>query len=251
MDTSIIQKQYEQPTEYPSSIALQNHIYGCFILMEDIAQGTIIYDGTLIKSVSKDGTNYVFPIDQAFNQIGIRYGFIFDTKLILEDCLPSYKTMWISIFKTLSISKKIEDVDAIEDIVISWIQKTIVAEDAYFIHALETGILSQVWIGKAINLLLPALSQALTEKPVVKHTVIPSVVESVVVPPVVPPVVPSAIPSAIPSIIPSTKSRHFARTRRNHTSQLVLKKNFAHTRRSSESHGIHNTNKVNTIIHIQ
>ena len=246
MDTSIIQKQYEQPTEYPSSIALQNHIYGCFILMEDIAQGTIVYDGTFIKTVSKDGTNYVLPVDQAFIQIGIRYGFIFDTKLILEDCLPEYKKMWLSIFKTLSVSKKIEEVDAIEDIVISWIQKTIVAEDAYFVHALETGILPQLWIGKVVGLLLPALSQALSEKPVVKQTVAPLAAESVI---------PSAIPSVIPSVpsVPSAssaKSRHFARTRRNHASHPIVKKNFSQTRRSNEVHGIH-ANKTSTIIHIQ
>ena len=231
MDISIIQKQYEQPTEYPSSIALQNHIYGCFILMEDIAQGTITYDGTLIKTVSKDGAQYVFPIDQAFTQIGIRYGFIFDTKLILEDCVPEYKKMWLSIFKTLSVSKKIEEVDAIEDSVIAWIQKTIVAEDAYFIHALETGILPQLWIGKVVGLLLPALSQALSEKPVVKQTVVESV--------------------AVPPVVPSAKSRQFARTRRNHATQPTLKKNFAHTRRSGNAHGIHSSTTANTIIHIQ
>jgi len=235
MDISIIQKQYEQPTEYPSSIALQNHIYGCFILMEDIAQGTIAYDGTLIKTVSKDGAQYVFPIDQAFTQIGIRYGFIFDTKLILEDCLSAYKTMWLSIFKTLSVSKKIEEVDAIEDSVIAWIQKTIVAEDAYFIHALETGILPQLWIGKVISLLLPTLSQALSEKPIVKQTAVESIV----------------VPSVVHPVVPSVKSRQFARTRRNHATQPMLKKNFAHTRRSSEAHGIHSANKANTIIHIQ
>jgi len=231
MDISIIQKQYEQPTEYPSSIALQNHIYGCFILMEDIAQGTITYDGTLIKTLSKDGAQYVFPIDQAFTQIGIRYGFLFDTKLILEDCLNEYKTMWLSIFKILSVSKKIEEVDAIEDSVIAWIQKTIVAEDAYFIHALETGILPQLWIGKVVGLLLPALSQALSEKPVVKQPVIESVVE--------------------PPVVPSAKSRQFARTRRNHATQPSLKKNFAHTRRSGNAHSAHYTNTANTIIHIQ
>ena len=248
MDISIIQKQYEQPTEYPSSIALQNHIYGCFILMEDIAQGTITYDGTLIKTVSKDGVHYAFSIDQAFNQIGIRYGFIFDTKLILEDCLAEYMRMWLSIFKTLSVSKKIEDVDAIEDIVITWIQKTIIAEDAYFVHALETGILPQAWIGKVVSILLPALSHALSEKPVLKQTIAPLAAESTV---------PSAVPSAVPSSISSVslaKARHFARTRRNHVSHPMLKKNFAHTRRSSELHGVHSTsraNKANTIIHIQ
>ena len=230
MDISIIQKQYEQPTEYPSSIALQNHIYGCFILMEDIAQGTITYDGTLIKTVSKDGVHYAFSIDQAFNQIGIRYGFIFDTKLILEDCLAEYKRMWLSIFKTLSVSKKIEDVDAIEDIVITWIQKTIVAEDAYFVHALETGILPQAWIGKVVGILLPALSHALSEKPIA-----PLAAESVV---------PLVVPSAVPVVI---KSRHFARTRRHHATQSILKKNFAHTRRSI---GLNAVNRGSTIINL-
>jgi len=94
-----------------------------------------------------------------------------------------------------------------------------------------------------VGLLLPALSQALSEKPVVKQTAVPSVVESVAVPPVV--------PSVVHPVVPSVKSRQFARTRRNHATQPMLKKNFAHTRRSSEAHGIHSANKANTIIHIQ
>jgi hypothetical protein len=238
MDISIIQKQYEQPTEYPSSIALQNHIYGCFILMEDIAQGVITYDGTIVKGISNN-ESYILPIDKVFDQIGIRYGFILDTKLVLEDCLPAYKSMWLSIFKTLSASKKIEDVDAIEDIVITWIQKTIVAEDAYFIHALEKGILPQAWIGKVVGLLLPTspLSYAKVDVPVM-HSVVQSAV-------------PSAVPSDVPSAVPVTiKSRHFARTRRHHATQSILKKNFGQTRRSIGLNTVHNVNRVNTIIQL-
>jgi len=237
---AIIQKQYEQPTEYPSTIALQNHLYGCFILMEDIAQGNLLYDGEYIKSVShnKPSESYRLSLDRDFAQIGIRYGFIFDTKLILEDCLPAYKSMWLSMFKTLSVSKKIEEVDAIEDAIIAWIQKTIVAEDAFFMNALETSNLSQVWLSKALGFLLEdspsvtpsstTLLRALSEKPKAMPL---TVVTNAVTPAITPAVIPSA-----------HKQRQFERTRRNTSHVPILKKNFAHTRRSM--------NKTNPVIHL-
>lgn len=214
MDIDILQKQYKQPTDFPSSIALQNHIYGCFILMEDIAQGAVTFDGTRIKN-----DQYVFLVDTLFEYIGVRYGFLFDTKLILES-LPEYKMMWVSIFKSLSDSKKIEDVDAIEEVVIAWVQKTIAAEDSYFIHALETGVLSQVWLGKVLALLLPdafsGISCAKVEKPLTQSLVQPS----------------SVTQSLEKPLLTQLSRPHFARTRRNHGIQSILKKkHFAYTRK--------------------
>jgi hypothetical protein len=271
---AIIQKQYEQPTEYLSTIALQNHLYGCFILMEDIAQGNLLYDGEYIKSVNHNKTSesYRLSLDRDFAQIGIRYGFIFDTKLILEDCLPAYKSMWLSIFKTLSVSKKIEEVDAIEDAIIAWIQKTIVAEDAFFMNALETSNLSQVWLGKALGFLLEdspsvtpsstTLLRALSEKPkampavtnAVTPATIPAVknavttaVKNAVTPTVtnaVTPTVTNAVTTTVTNAVTTTvhKQRQFERTRRNTSHVPILKKHFAHTRRSM--------NKANPIIHL-
>ena len=170
MDTSIIQKQFQYMQSVPMhSLALQNHIYGCFILMEDLAQGTLTINTHLTHSIT--GPNYTFPINSDFALIGVRYGFMFDTTLQLDPCLPEYKAMWLTIFKEMGAERQIEKVDAIEDMVIAWIQREIAAEDSFFINALETGQLPQLWIGKALSCILckdSLLSSAKTEKLIIK-----------------------------------------------------------------------------------
>ena len=148
------------------SLMLQNHIYGCFILMEDIAQNKFEVNGTVLSTPT-----FKFDYDKQFSEIGLRYGFVMDTKLKLDTFTPEYKTAWLSQF-----NKKVEnmeEVDKIEESLIATIQ-TIKPEDAFFINALETGSLPQEWIEKALHLLQEedtdieknAISVAVTEKPI-------------------------------------------------------------------------------------
>ena len=179
---NIIQKQLSG-TSGLSSLQLQNHIYGCFLIMEDIAQNVLEYSEHQLI-----GPSYSFNAHQYFSDIGIRYGFVMDTKLALTNYLPSYKDIWLQTFQDLSVLKDIEIVDTIEECLIEVIQHNVSAEDAYFIHALETGSLPQQWIGKVLSLLQPAvsivsdktsedessdkqssvISRARTEKPIIK-----------------------------------------------------------------------------------
>jgi len=147
------------------SLMLQNHIYGCFILMEDIAQNKFELNGTIIST-----STFKFDIDKQFSEIGIRYGFAMDTKLILDSCKPEYKTAWLSVFHDIYVSKNIEEADKIEDAIIE-VMRSI--KDSFFFNALETGSLSQEWIDKVLNLLnqdveveKTAISKAITEKPI-------------------------------------------------------------------------------------
>jgi len=149
------------------SLILQNHIYGCFILMEDIAQNKFELNGTVIST-----STFKFDIDKQFSEIGIRYGFAMDTKLILDICKPEYKTAWLAVFNDIYASKNIEEADKIEDAIIEVVQ-SIDKEEAFFFNALETGSLSQEWIDKVLNLLnqdveveKTAISKAITEKPI-------------------------------------------------------------------------------------
>jgi len=157
------------------SLKIQNHIYGCFLLMEDIAQKIITLSGTVIST-----PKFSFDFDRQFGEIGIRYGFAMDTKLILDTFQPEYKETWLQYFKDIDLSQDIAEVDKIEDIIIQIIQEQIKPEDAFFINATETGSLSQEWIDKVLSLLNPsqppspsdkddefktAVSQAVTEKP--------------------------------------------------------------------------------------
>jgi hypothetical protein len=157
-----------------SSLQLQNHIYGCFIIMEDIAQKTVeLSEHQLV------GPSYSFDVYQHFSEIGVRYGFVMDTKLIVESVSDAYRDAWLQTFKDLAMLQDVEYVDSTEECLIELIQKLIPAEESYFIKALDTGSLPQAWVQKVLTLLLPekrgeeepavtAVSRAVTEKPITK-----------------------------------------------------------------------------------
>jgi hypothetical protein len=157
------------------SLKIQNHIYGCFLMMEDIAQRVINVSGTVLST-----PKFSFDFDKQFGEIGIRYGFAMDTKLILDSFQPEYKAAWIQYFKDIDLAQDIAEVDKIEDSLIQIIQENVKPDDAFFVNATETGSLSQEWIDKVLSLLNPtqpvtlanedeevktAVSQAQTEKP--------------------------------------------------------------------------------------
>jgi hypothetical protein len=157
------------------SLKLQNHIYGCFIVMEDIAQHTIDISGTTLST-----PKFTFDYDKQFNEIGLRYGFAMDTKLTLDIFTPEYKATWLQYFKDIDIAQDINEVDKIEDCLIEVIQSLVKTEENFFISALETGSLPQEWIEKVLNLINPpiekeievektAISTAVTEKPLAKR----------------------------------------------------------------------------------
>lgn len=151
------------------SLKLQNHIYGCFIIMEDIAQGAIDVSGNIIST-----PKFSFDLDEQFGHIGIRYGFAMDSKLAIEEFSTEYKTGWLELFRDINLLKDIDEVDKIEDCLITVIQTTIKTDDAFFVSALETGSLPQEWIERAFNLInvrdnddssKNMISKAQTEKP--------------------------------------------------------------------------------------
>ena len=153
------------------SLKIQNHIYGCFLLMEDIAEQVISVSGTVVST-----PKFTFDFDRQFGEIGIRYGFAMDTKLILGTYNPEYRGAWLEYFKGVGERKKIEEVDAIEDCLNKVIQDTVAAEDGFFLAAAEGGALPPDWLDKVFALLMPpaaaeepiektAVSQAATEKP--------------------------------------------------------------------------------------
>ena len=130
------------------SLQVQNHIYGCFVLMEDIAESSTILENHVLKE-----ENYRFNLDTQFSQIGIRYGFLMDTKLIFESFLPEYKSVWLALFREINEKKSLENVDKIEDTVIEIIKTNVLNEMAFFSQALSTGSLSKEWMDKVITLL--------------------------------------------------------------------------------------------------
>ena len=155
------------------SLKIQNHIYGCFIVMEDIAQSVVDLSGTVIST-----PKFSFDLDKQFSDIGLRYGFAMDTKLSLDTFNPEYKETWLRYFNDIDLAKDIEESDKVEDAIIEIVQKNTKPEEAFFIQALETGSLPQEWIEKVILLINPpltsekdvevektALTKATSEKP--------------------------------------------------------------------------------------
>lgn len=199
------------------SLQLQNHIYGCFILMEDIAEKKVELNGNQLI-----GPGFVFDIDLQFDLIGIRYGFIMDTQLILKTIDQTYKDVWLETFNDISLTLDLEIVDKIEDNIIEVVQQTVLANEAFFTHALQTGSLTQDWIDKVLRLLHPSYT-------------IPVLKENEILPKK------SILSQANPETkIHAGKHRHLAYTRRrtDTTSSIVVpprKKCLSKTRRSSHN----------------
>jgi hypothetical protein len=156
--TNAVMKQLE--VTGLQSLQVQNHIYGCFVVMEDLAEKTP--EKSPEKSSEKEEKaeelclkedNYTFSVDKQFSEIGIRYGFLMDTKLIFDSFLPEYKTAWLDIFTMVHDKKAMEDVDSIEDAVIELIRTNVLSEMAFFLQSLGTGSLSKQWLNKAIVLI--------------------------------------------------------------------------------------------------
>ena len=219
MDITHLKNAIQQQLTSASGVAslqLQNHIYGCFIIMEDIAQKTVeLSEHQLV------GPSYSFDIYELFSEIGVRYGFIMDTKLILQKVSDNYRDAWLQIFRDLSVLQDVEYVDSTEECIIDLIQQLIPEKDAYFIQALKTGSLPQAWVQKVLTLLLSeksveeepavtAVSKAVTEKPITKV----------------------AIKSGQPALF---KTKHLAHTRR-HIVSTSDKKYLAKTRRAIRVH---------------
>ncbi len=132
------------------SLQIQNHIYGCFLIMEDIAQQTVTVSEYTLIYPDKE-----FRLDEAFADIGLQYGFIMDEKLRLDGFNSEYKDMWLDCFKTADLTHDISMVDTIEDTVIDLINTIVPESEAFFTNALETGCLTDEWVQKVLLLLTP------------------------------------------------------------------------------------------------
>lgn len=136
------------------SLKIQNHIYGCFLIMEDIAQSvTSLNELCLVYPDDIGEKKKDFHLETQFSEIGLRYGFIMDNKLELESFNAEYKAMWLDCFKTADLTHDITSVDDVEDAIIELLTVVIPKENAFFINALDTGSLSDEWVGRILKLL--------------------------------------------------------------------------------------------------
>ena len=200
-------------------LQVQNHIYGCFILMEDIAGKP-----NALQGYNYVNANYTFNIDEQFEEIGIRYGFLMDTKLIYESYPPEYKAAWLEIYKGLG-QKTIEDSDRIEDVIIELIKTSVAPEMAFFLHAINTGSLPQEWLHSVIKILT---GKTYTVK---ADTVKADDVKTVSVNGET-----EHSPNGLANAVIEKQTKRFRTTKRYHS--VVIKKPLAKTRRALKLHGL-------------
>jgi hypothetical protein len=131
-----------------NSLKIQNHIYGCYVVMEDISQGVLsVKDNKLV------GDKFTFNLSERFEEIGIRFGFLTDTKLIIDTLSAEYRANWLGLFRELTHSRSVEKSDAVEDAINEIIVREISADDTFFVNAIDTGMLPHEWLDRAIALL--------------------------------------------------------------------------------------------------
>lgn len=193
-------------------LQVQNHIYGCFILMEDIAGKP-----NALQGYNYVNANYTFNIDEQFEEIGIRYGFLMDTKLIYESYPPEYKAAWLEIYKGLG-QKTLEDSDRIEDAIIELIKTSVAPEMAFFLHALNTGSLPQEWLHSVIKILTGKTDAVKTDD--IKTVSVET----------------EHNPNGLANAAIEKQTKRFRTTKRYHS--IVIKKPLAKTRRALKLHGI-------------
>lgn len=200
-------------------LQVQNHIYGCFILMEDIAGKP-----NALQGYNYVNANYTFNIDEQFEEIGIRYGFLMDTKLIYESYPPEYKAAWLEIYKGLG-QKTIEDSDRIEDVIIELIKTSVAPEMAFFLHAINTGSLPQEWLHSVIKILTG--KTYVVKADAVKADDVKTVSVNAET---------EHSSNGLANAVIEKQTKRFRTTKRYHS--IVIKKPLAKTRRALKLHGL-------------
>ena len=200
-------------------LQVQNHIYGCFILMEDIAGKP-----NALQGYNYVNANYTFNIDEQFEEIGIRYGFLMDTKLIYESYPPEYKAAWLEIYKGLG-QKTIEDSDRIEDDIIELIKTSVAPEMAFFLHAINTGSLPQEWLHSVIKILTG--KTYVVKADTVKANDVKTVSVNAET---------EHSSNGLANAVIEKQTKRFRTTKRYHS--IVIKKPLAKTRRALKLHGL-------------
>ncbi len=196
------------------SLRLQNHLYGCYLLLEDIVEKSVSLSGTIVQ-----GQHVTFDLNKQFAEIGLRYGFAMDTQLLLTPCPSDYQDAWIHIFTTLT---SLEEVDALEEKLNEIIQQVVPEDDGFFVSTAETGTLPPQWVDRALSLLLPSGS-----------TVGSTVSEPKKEDPVKP--TPIVVAASLLEKHKDNPKRMFASTRRKKHLLHPPKKILATTRRSTKS----------------
>ena len=206
------------------SLRFQNHLYGCYLLLEDIVQKNVTLSGTTVQR--QHGT---FDLNKQFAEIGLRYGFAMDTQLLLTPCPPDYQAAWVHVFTTLT---SLEEVDALEEKVNEIIQELVPENEGFFVNTAETGTLPPQWVDRALSLLLVSTAHISASVAAISGATSTTVVAAIE-PKKEDPVKPINASSLLEKHKDNPK-RMFASTRRKKLVVFAPKRILATTRRSTK-----------------
>lgn len=108
--------QESESTYAIQSLKFQNHLYGCFAILEYLGEGSIEFEDSSGQAVLcyKDASGSTFSCEQQFRLIGCEFGFLQDQRGFFDGWPNSYRDYWIWIWKTLGKEKKLDEIDVIE-----------------------------------------------------------------------------------------------------------------------------------------
>ena len=152
---SVINEQLSNLSDL-AALKVENHIYGCYMIMQDIAEKDSFLSNHILTK--KNTNEYRFDVNQQFEQIGIRYGFVMDSLLLLDTYLPNYKDLWLEIFNDISLTLDIDLVDTIEEVVNDCLVELRPVDKSFFFAAAQSGYLPQEYMDRVIDLIHPSLS---------------------------------------------------------------------------------------------
>lgn len=199
-----------------ASLRLQNHLYGCYMLLEDIVEKNVTRSDTRVSS-----QHVSFDLKKQFGEIGIRYGFAMDTQLQLSPCPADYQDAWLHVFTTYTT---LEEVDALEEALNNIIQEVVPAEEGFFVSTADTGLLPPQWIDRALALLLPpVVSETPAEEPKEEQKEVDA--KSSKLP----------VPEPILQKHKDNPKRLFASTRRRKIVSSISNRSLAHTRHAKKA----------------
>lgn len=144
--------QESESTQPVYSLKFQNHLYGCFSVLEYLGEGAFEVkdssDGDVF--VAKDSSGSVFNPFLQFRLVGSEFGFLPDPRAFFDSWSDSYRNAWIWAWKTFGSEKKLDEIDQLETALFAIVQDHGLS---YFKDAIQAGQLSLESEKKALELL--------------------------------------------------------------------------------------------------
>ena len=177
----MVRRELQRAGTVPSeTLRVQNHIYGCFLVMEDLADGDLQLTADYHLESGKQAPS--LSLQNAFGDLGLHYGFVQDPRAAWKTVPTDYRHAWTSFFRELQLICDMDVVDAMEEQLDELIRDQVTDPSvAFFAHALDETALDAADLDR-IFATAPTASVT-TTAPATFHAPIDPVTKSPVQPP--------------------------------------------------------------------